>query len=121
MMKLMAQNLDLNPSLRDRCIVAELNWGEPVPQNIPKHPDVLLLADCVYLEIAFQTLVDTMVDMSTPETEILFCYQQRRKADKRFFKMLRKHFTFIDIQDDDPERTKQYNRQGTHLYRVQKK
>ncbi|PWN35116.1 uncharacterized protein FA14DRAFT_167464 [Meira miltonrushii] len=121
MMKLMAQNLDLNPDLRERCIVAELNWGEAVPEDVTTHPDVLLLADCVYLEIAFQPLVDTMVEMSTPQTEILFCYQQRRKADKRFFKMLRKHFTFTDIEDDDPERAKQYNRQGTHLYRVQKK
>ena len=88
---------------------------------MPKHPDILLLADCVYLEVAFQPLVDTMVEMSTPQTEILFCYQQRRKADKRFFKMLRKHFTFTDIEDDDPDRSRQYNRQGTHLYRVQKK
>lgn len=121
MMKLMAQNLDLNPALKRRCIVAELNWGQPIPADVPSHPDVLLLADCVYLEIAFQPLVDTMRAMCTPETEVLFCYQQRRKADKRFFKMVRKHFTFTDVDDDDPERTKHYTRQGTHLYRMVKK
>jgi predicted nicotinamide N-methyase len=122
MMRLMQQNLDLNgEQLRKCCTVAELNWGERVPADTPSKPDILLLADCVYLEVAFQPLVDTMCEMSTPETEILFCYQQRRKADKRFFKMLRKHFHFTDIEDDDPVRKQTYNRQGTHLYRIVKK
>lgn len=71
MMALMQRNLDLNPQLKRRCDIRELNWGEDVVKGIPRHPDVLLLADCVYLEIAFQPLVDTMVAMSTQDTEIL--------------------------------------------------
>jgi hypothetical protein len=70
MMELMQKNLELNTGI-DPCFVEELNWGEPLPSNVPQKPDVLLLADCVYLEIAFQPLVDTMIDLSTTETEIL--------------------------------------------------
>ncbi|CAO1616917.1 unnamed protein product [Sympodiomycopsis kandeliae] len=125
MIDLMKENMELNNGAQmDPCYIAELNWGEPIPatekdqQRIPAKPDVLLLADCVYLESAFQPLVDTMRDLSTTETEILFCYQKRRKADKRFFGLLKRHFTFADITDDDPARTQQYNRAGTRLYRV---
>lgn len=35
--------------------------------------------------------------------------------------MLRKHFTFHDIDDDDEVRQREYNRQGTRLYRVVKR
>lgn len=71
MMALMQRNLELNPQLKDRCDIRELNWGEDIPEGIPSHPDILLLADCVYLEVAFQPLVDTMVAMTTAVTEIL--------------------------------------------------
>lgn len=119
MLALMHQNLLLNPGM-DPCHVAELNWGEPLPPSstVPAKPDVLLLADCVYLESAFQPLVDTMLDLSTPQTEILFCYMRRRKADKRFFTLLRKHFDFDDVDDDDAVRTEAYRRQGLRLYRI---
>lgn len=77
MLSLMAENLSLNSDM-DPCYVDELNWGEPIPSlesketpPIPPKPDVLLLADCVYLETAFQPLVDTMVELSTSDTEIL--------------------------------------------------
>lgn len=144
MMQLMRDNLALNQSqvpLRDPCHVAELNWGEPVPAqedatSVPSRPDVLLLADCVYLEIAFQPLVDTLVLLSgrtkpnvapssaaaatvPPPPEILFCYQKRRKADKRFFVLLKKAgFEFDHVDDDDPERAEAYRRQGTSLLRL---
>lgn len=130
MLSLMQENQDLNglPTSQDALPahtatvqVEELNWGEPIPSVIPPKPDVLLLADCVYLESAFEPLVQTMTDLSTKETEILFCYQKRRKADKRFFIYLKKHFTFKDVDDDDPQRTLLYRRQGTQLLRVYKK
>ncbi|KAE8233177.1 hypothetical protein CF326_g1787 [Tilletia indica] len=133
MLDLMQRNLKLNEevahaeggnasakSLSSTCVVKQLNWGEPIPEDIPSKPDVLLLADCVYLEVAFQPLVDTMVELSTPSTEILFCYQKRRKADKRFFALLKRHFSFEHVEDDDPERRTVYNREGTQLLRVVK-
>ncbi|WFC93796.1 Protein-lysine N-methyltransferase efm6 [Malassezia brasiliensis] len=98
-------------------LVAEVG-GEPIPSDIPPKPDVLLLADCVYREEAFQPLVDTMVALSTPHTEILFSYHKRRRADKRFFAMLKKHFTYTHVEDDDPARRQAYNRAGTSLMRI---
>jgi hypothetical protein len=50
----------------------------------------------VYLESAFAPLVQTLSDLSDEHTEILFCYQKRRKADRRFFALLRKKFSWID-------------------------
>lgn len=102
--------------------VEELNWGTPLPAfATPLLPHVLLLADCVYLESAFQPLVDTMLALSTCDTEILFCYQKRRKADKRFFALLKRHFVFEAMQDDDEQRCREYQRQGTQLLRIRKK
>jgi hypothetical protein len=71
MMALMKRNLELNSHFKDRCILGELNWGETMPEEIPAQPDILLLADCVYLEVAFQPLVDTLKEMATERTEIL--------------------------------------------------
>lgn len=130
MLSLMRENQELNslltPARDDARLqgatvqVEELNWGEPIPSVVPSAPDVLLLADCVYLESAFEPLVKTMKELSSTHTEILFCYQKRRKADKRFFSYLKKHFTFKDVDDDDPARTTLYRRQGTQLLRVYK-
>ncbi|KAJ9475112.1 Protein-lysine N-methyltransferase EFM6 [Pseudozyma hubeiensis] len=123
MLPLMRDNLALNfPSSNDSISVAELNWGTPLPPIFADPlPDVLLLADCVYLESAFQPLIDTMLDLSTKETEILFCYQKRRKADKRFFGLLKKGFVFEDVKDDDEVRCREYQRQGTQLLRIRRK
>jgi protein N-lysine methyltransferase METTL21A len=52
----------------------------------------------VYLEAAFPLLVSTLVALvpSPPERapEVLLSYKKRRKADKRFFAMLKTHFTW---------------------------
>ncbi|SNX84683.1 uncharacterized protein MEPE_03392 [Melanopsichium pennsylvanicum] len=103
--------------------VAELDWSQPIPLEFTRFglPDVLLLADCVYLESAFQNLIDTMVGLSCSRTEILFCYQKRRKADRRFFILLKKYFDFQIVKDDDQVRMKEYTRQGTQLLRIWKK
>jgi len=121
MLPLMAENAQLNPDMIDECHVAELNWGEPLPSDVPVHPDVILLADCVYREEAFQPLVDTLVAMSKPTTEILFCYHKRRRADKRFFAMMRRHFEQKDVADYDAARTEAYRRSGTFLMRFHKR
>lgn len=133
MLALMRENLLLNfptsspstvtdPTTNGFVQVAELDWSHP-PESIFTNPmpDVLLLADCVYLESAFQPLIDTMTALSGKQTEILFCYQKRRKADKRFFALLKKGFVFEDVTDDDEERMKEYRRQGTQLLRIRKK
>jgi hypothetical protein len=60
-------------------------------------PDVIIASDCVYLEIAFQPLIDTLVMLSNEKTEIYLCYKRRRKADKRFFMLARKKFTLTEV------------------------
>jgi len=64
------------------------------------HPDIILAADCVYFEPAFPLLVKTLSDLSDTSTEILFCYKKRRKADKRFFGMLRKKFSWKEVSNN---------------------
>lgn len=118
--------MKLNEGDRDPVHVSELVWGQPLPLEIPHKPDVILLADCVYLESAFQPLVDTLYDLTRPygegsPQEILFCYQKRRKADKRFFTLARKKFVITDVMDDDPKRSEMYRRQGTHLMRFHRR
>ena len=60
-------------------------------------PELIVAADCVYLESTFSALVQTLADASDESTEILFCYQKRRKADRRFFALLRKQFSWTDV------------------------
>lgn len=92
----MQQNVTLN-NLQSCVSVHELNWGETPPSDIPP-PELILAADCVYFEPAFPLLVQTLSEMAVSgSTEILFCYKKRRKADKRFFTMLKKKFSWAEV------------------------
>ena len=92
--------------------------GEHLPVGLPRF-DVILAADCVYFEPAFPLLVHTLEQLvdrqHEDQPEILFCYKKRRRvrdhghpprrltltplvqADKRFFSMLRKSFSWSDV------------------------
>ncbi|KAF9970936.1 hypothetical protein BGZ73_006200 [Actinomortierella ambigua] len=117
MMQIMDANIRLN-ELQQSTHALELNWGEPKPESAPI-PDVILLADCVYHEVAFQPLVQTLKDYSTKDTCILLAYKKRRKADKRFFNILRKHFDCVEIKTY-PDYTI-YSRAGVYLYDIKRK
>ncbi|KAI0347028.1 hypothetical protein BDW22DRAFT_1321329 [Trametopsis cervina] len=96
--------------------VLELNWGEPLPTDIPPF-DLILAADCVYFEPAFPLLVQTLDQLATRgDPEILFCYRKRRKADKRFFTLLKKKFSWLEV-DDDPDKPV-YSREAITLLRL---
>ncbi|KAK0498436.1 putative methyltransferase-domain-containing protein [Armillaria luteobubalina] len=114
LLDIMRQNV-LRNHLTSSCTVAELNWGEPIPAGIPV-PDVVLAADCVYFEPAFPLLVQTLCDIYDKKPEVLFCYKKRRKADKRFFAMLKKKFTWEQVMDDPDRET--YNRDSITLVRL---
>ncbi|KAL1714831.1 putative methyltransferase-domain-containing protein [Schizophyllum commune] len=126
LLSLMRENTALN-GLEDRVKVAELNWGvlavcamgEPLPEELRKKVDMVLAADCVYFEPAFPLLVQTLVDLVHDETEVLFCYKKRRKADKRFFNLLKKHFTWSEVTDD-PARPI-YNKDAISLFRLHRR
>ncbi|KAJ7638533.1 putative methyltransferase-domain-containing protein [Roridomyces roridus] len=111
LLNIMRENVALN-DLSSLCTVAELNWGEAIPTEIPQ-PEVILLADCVYFEPAFPLLVQTLCDLVKEDTEVLFCYKKRRKADKRFFTLLKKHFKWKDVPDDPARAT--YSREAISL------
>jgi len=112
----MERNSKLN-GLQDRVDVMEYNWGCGKPDGLPDRIDYVLAADCVYFEPAFPLLVKTLCDLATlGKPEILFCYKKRRKADKRFFAQLKKHFTWQQV-DDDPD-FPVYSRDAISLFKL---
>ncbi|KAH7888061.1 putative methyltransferase-domain-containing protein [Phlebopus sp. FC_14] len=117
LLDIMRQNVTLN-HLQSAVTVSELNWGESPSSDIPR-PDLILAADCVYYEPAFPFLVQTLSELASETTEILFCYKKRRKADKRFFTLLKKHFTWKEI-GDDPNR-EDYTRDAISLLTLTRK
>ncbi|KAG1820553.1 putative methyltransferase-domain-containing protein [Suillus subaureus] len=114
---IMQQNVTLN-GLQSCVSVRELNWGETLSSDIPP-PELILAADCVYFEPAFPLLVQTLSEMAIGgSTEILFCYKKRRKADKRFFTMLKKKFSWEEAYDPNRE---VYNREAISLLTLTKR
>jgi len=114
---IMQANIRLN-QLDSSVIASELNWGETLPPEIPR-PDLILAADCVYFEPAFPLLVRTLSELATERTEILFCYKKRRKADKRFFTLLKKEFSWREVEDDPNH--KRYSEEAISLLILHKK
>jgi len=113
----MSRNVLLN-KLSSNVAVSELNWGEPLSDDLPR-PDLVLAADCVYYEPAFPLLVQTLSDLVGERTEVLFCYKKRRKAHKRFFALLKKKFTWTEVMDN-PDRDV-YSREQISLLRLVKR
>lgn len=100
---IMERNILLN-RLQSNVTAAELDWSRPLPGYLQR-PDIILAADCIYLEAAFPLLVSTLVALVPPPPErapeVLLSYKKRRKADKRFFAMLKTYFTWSFLQLDD--------------------
>ncbi|CAE6528758.1 unnamed protein product [Rhizoctonia solani] len=119
LVNIMEENIELN-SLQGRVRASVLNWGEPMSPSLPSMVSLIVAADCVYAEPAFPLLVSTLTDLNNtyPRAEILFCYKKRRKADKRFFGILKKQFTWEEVADD-PER-EIYSHQAITLLRLQR-
>lgn len=98
LVSLMDNNVKLN-GLSHIVKPAELNWGQDIPKYAQK-PDLILAADCVYLESAFPLLEKTLLDLTLDNpVPILMAYKKRRKADSRFFKAIKKHFQVREIKD----------------------
>ncbi|TEB35388.1 hypothetical protein FA13DRAFT_1788037 [Coprinellus micaceus] len=131
---IMQKNVQMN-RLTENVFVAKLDWCVvPAPptfrfldyfsgafRRLFQYPnqDIILAADCVYFEPAFPLLVETLDELSGTSTEILFCYKKRRKADKRFFNMLKKRFRWEEVMDD-PNR-EFYNKEAITLMRLFKR
>ncbi|THH08119.1 hypothetical protein EW145_g2905, partial [Phellinidium pouzarii] len=76
LLHIMRANAVLN-NLAHRVDVIEYNWGLPKPDALPQRVDLVLAADCIYLESTFPLLVATLCDLvannSNGEPEILLC------------------------------------------------
>ncbi|TPX35505.1 hypothetical protein SmJEL517_g02111 [Synchytrium microbalum] len=100
MVPVMELNATKNLSSSELCRmhIGDLSWGEPLGEEYTRSKpfDLVLCADCVYLEAAFEPLIRTLLELSDAHTEILICSKKRRRADKRFFTMLRKQFVVKD-------------------------
>jgi len=113
MLALMRDNIHIN-ALGAIMKAEVLDWGLTLPTWITSKPDIIIASDCVYLELAFKPLIDTLVMLSKENTEIYLCYERRRRADKHFFRLAKKKFIINEILDD-PHRP-DYERKGIHLY-----
>lgn len=130
----MDKNILLN-KLEDTVYADLLDWGTPLPEfanpdpSLPDYEsrkvDVVLAADCVYLEAAFPLLEKTLLDLTEPKYKgdegplVLMAYKKRRKADARFFKHMRKSFVFEEIKEY-PEFEK-FRKDSVYLYKIIRK
>lgn len=112
MYELMKQNIALN-DLASKVSATVYDWGEPTPSGLPKHPDIILAADCVYFEPAFPLLQETLKDLIGENTVCYFCFKKRRRADLQFMKVAKKMFN-IKVVEDDPDKDV-YSRESLFL------
>uniref|UniRef100_A0A3Q2DGP3 Valosin containing protein lysine (K) methyltransferase n=1 Tax=Cyprinodon variegatus TaxID=28743 RepID=A0A3Q2DGP3_CYPVA len=97
--------------------------GEDVSELLP-HPHYILMADCIYYEQSISPLVETLKQLSGPETSIICCYEQRTEGvnpevERRFFELLQQDFTCEKIPSDkqDPE----FSSPDIHILHIQRK
>lgn len=98
----MHQNIALN-ELQGKVVAEVLDWGAPLPTCLPRSPDIVLAADCVYFEPSFPLLQQTLLLLVGPNTTVYFCFKRRRRADLHFMKSARKMFEVQEVLDD-PDR-----------------
>ncbi|SCV00886.1 LAME_0G12640g1_1 [Lachancea meyersii CBS 8951] len=121
LIELMSTNTKLN-GLEKFVFPETLMWGEPLnpkfEADASNNIDLVLAADCVYLEAAFLLLEKTLLDLTEGEhpPTVLMSYTKRRKADKVFFRHIRKHFEVITVTDFD--RYEHYKLKRTHLFHL---
>ncbi len=111
------QNISLNKTnIRKTTIVipSQLQWGEPLPNGVPRHPDILLAADCCYIEASFPLLLSTMKALIGKETICFFCYKKRRRADKEMISLLMKEFAVVEVEGE-------WQRERMFVYEISRK
>ncbi|KAL2920230.1 Protein-lysine N-methyltransferase efm6 [Polyrhizophydium stewartii] len=117
---LMQLNADVNLTASEKAqlSVTACCWGEPLSDKVKSllPLDLILAADCTYLESLFDPLISTLRELASPSTEIWISYKKRRKADKRFWLRLVKYFDVHEIMDH-PDR-EQYRLDSLYLYRA---
>ncbi|AET38818.1 putative protein-lysine N-methyltransferase Ecym_3328 [Eremothecium cymbalariae DBVPG len=118
---LMARNVRMN-NLEGRVHPRELFWGDELPaefRNKDSPVDLILAADCVYLEKAFPLLEMKLLELTANQEVqpvVLMSYRKRRKADKKFFLKIKKHFVITELTDF--KRYDEYIKQRTHIFQL---
>jgi predicted nicotinamide N-methyase len=96
---LQEQNIALNGFPTSLIQSISLPWGTTLPPSLPR-VDIVLAADCVYFEPAFEPLLETLRTLLKEERQICyFCLKKRRKADMRFVAMLKKRFDVVELKN----------------------
>ncbi|KAL9070833.1 MAG: hypothetical protein Q9161_004624 [Pseudevernia consocians] len=116
LLPLLRHNVDLNtPNFRNSTSVVPnlLSWGQSISPTIPSPPDVILAADCCYLESNVPLLVATMEALMGNDTVCYFCYKKRRRADKDMIRKLNKLFEVEEIKG-------KWDKDGVFLYKIKK-
>lgn len=104
MLGLMQHNMGLNGA-EGRATALVLKWGEALPVAVvQQRPNVILAAECVYLESAFPLLQQTLQDLLAlnGDAVVYFCFKRRRRrVDMQFVKMARRAFAVDEPWDAD--------------------
>ncbi|XP_054268520.1 protein N-lysine methyltransferase METTL21D-like isoform X2 [Macrosteles quadrilineatus] len=100
-----------------------LRWGSIDGQNFPP-PDLLIAADCVYYNESVEPLVETMVALSSENTEIILCQEERdtekqQQAWKMFLQLFNKHFDCEKVPTKDQHSL--YSSDEIVIFRAKKK
>ena len=94
---------NLKPSEIERIKTCPLIWGQPLPRMIENTRfDLVIASECIYHPDAFEPLIQTLLDLSGPETTVLIAYKVRRKGDKVFWKHFRKLFHVTLLETHKP-------------------
>ena len=114
LLPLLQHNIDLNVpnlSLSTSVVPNLLPWGSSISPAIPCPPEILLAADCCYLEESVPLLTMTMKALMGNDTVCYFCYKKRRRADKDVIRKLSKLFEVKKINGE-------WVKDGVFLYRI---
>ena len=124
---LLAHNISKNNKLLSAGSISAkaLCWGSK-PDTDLLHPDFLILANCIYYESSLETLLETLLSLTSAgrsETVVLACYEERTKEIsglvRRWHSMLSDYFVIFDVERDalDAKHTRDHVRIVTMLCR----
>ncbi|KAL4567747.1 hypothetical protein LXL04_023340 [Taraxacum kok-saghyz] len=87
-LRLLKKNIEDNlyGDVRGHATVTELTWGDhPDPQLLQPLPDFVIGSDVIYSEEAVTDLLDTLLELSGPETTIILAGELRNDAILEYF------------------------------------
>lgn len=100
-------NVDTNCTEQEKqnIVVQELLWGQPLSDVIAKEIfDYIVFSDCVYSnKQIWMLLAQTIDDLTTDMTEVLFSYELRSKVDLEFFSWMKQQYGFEYVKVSEKE------------------